>query len=97
MTLSWHKAIVANLALVNDRQADYGSTICSWHNSGENITHIPLARFALPIVWDYTEVNPLSTSGNYLESALEWVTQVALTISSNQLNRPSPSVKAEVC
>ena len=71
---SWREALIANLALVNDRLADYSSAVCSWHNSGEKLGHT-FARFALPIVWDYTEVNPLSnSSGNYL-GALEWVSR----------------------
>ena len=71
---SWREALVANLALVNDRLADYSSSLCSWHNSGEKLGHT-FARFALPMVWDYTEVNPLSdSSGNYL-GALDWVSR----------------------
>ena len=71
---SWREGLVASLMLVNDRLADYSSAICSWHNSGEKLGHT-FARFALPIVWDYTEVNPLSdSSGNYL-GALDWVSR----------------------
>ena len=70
----WREAVIANLALVNDRLADYSSAVCSWHNGREVIGHT-FARFALPIVWDYTEVNPLSdSSGNYL-GALDWVSR----------------------
>ena len=78
----WREALIANLALVNDRLADYSSSICSWHNSGEKLGHT-FARFALPIVWDYTEVNPLSdSSGNYL-GALDWVSRcIAHTLES---------------
>ena len=69
---TWREAIIANLALVTDRLADYSSSVCSWHNGREVIGHT-FARFALPMVWDYTEVNPLSDStGNYL-GALDWV------------------------
>ena len=71
----WREAVIANLALVNDRLADYSSSICSWHNSGEKIRNT-FGRFALPMVWDYAEVNPLSeTSGNY-QGALDWVFKV---------------------
>ena len=71
---SWREALIANLAFVHDRLADYSSAICSWHNSGEKIGHT-FGHFALPIVWDYTEVNPLSdSSGNYL-GALDWVSR----------------------
>ena len=70
----WREAVVASLALVLDRLADYSSAICSWNNGRETIRNT-FARFALPIVWDYTEVNPLSnTSGNFL-GALEWVSR----------------------
>ena len=70
----WREAIITDLALVTDRLADYSSAICSWHNSGEKLGHT-FARFALPIMWDYTEVNPLSdSSGNFL-GAVEWVSR----------------------
>ena len=71
---SWREAVIANLVLVNDRLADYSSSVCSWHNGREILAHT-FSRFALPIVWDYAEVNPLSdSSGNYL-GALEWVSR----------------------
>ena len=70
----WREAVAAYLALANDRMADYSSAVCSWHN-GREIIRDTFARFALPIVWDYAEVNPLSdTSGNFL-GALEWVSR----------------------
>ncbi len=69
---NWREALVANLALVNDRLADYSSAICTWHNGREILAHT-FSRFALPMMWDYAEVNPLSnSSGNYL-GALDWV------------------------
>ena len=70
----WREALVANLSLVNDRLADYSSTVCSWINSLEAVRNT-FARFALPMVWDYAEVNPISnTTGNYL-GALGWVSR----------------------
>ena len=85
----WREAIIANLAVVTDRLADYSSAICSWHNSGEKLGHT-FARFALPIMWDYTEVNPLSnSSGNFL-GALDWVSRfVAHALESAQLAEPT--------
>ena len=70
----WREALVAILVLVNDRLADYSSAICTWHNGGEKLAHT-FSRFALPMMWDYAEVNPLSnTSGNFL-GALDWVSR----------------------
>ena len=70
----WREAIVAHLALVTDRLTDYSSANCSWINGLEALRDT-FARFALPIVWDYAEVNPLSnTAGNFL-GALDWVSR----------------------
>jgi len=63
--------IGAYLAVCIDRLADYSSAVCSWHN-GREIVRNTFGRFALPMVWDFCEVNPLSDStGNFL-GALEW-------------------------
>lgn len=71
---NWSEALMANLGLVLNRLSDYSSTICSWHN-GREVVRNTFARFALPIIWDYTEVNPLSdSSGNFL-GALDWVSR----------------------
>ena len=59
------------LALVVDRCADYWSSLCSWHLTGEKVNHT-FGRQALGMVWDYCEVFPYSgSSGNY-DGALEW-------------------------
>ena len=70
----WRNAIAAYLALVADRLADYSSATCTWINGLEALRDT-FARFALPIVWDYAEANPLSdTAGNY-NGALNWVSR----------------------
>jgi len=70
----WIEALTAYLALSLDRLADYSSTVCSWHNSKEQMRNT-FGRFALPIVWDFTEVEPFSeTSGGYL-GAIEWISR----------------------
>jgi putative DNA methylase len=70
----WVEAVSAYLALSVDRLADYSSAVCSWHNSGEKMRNT-FGRFALPIVWDFTEVNPCSEkSGGYFGS-IEWIAQ----------------------
>src|SRR6266496_347587 len=68
----WIEAISAYLALALDRLADYSSSVCSWHNSKEQMRNT-FGRFALPIVWDFTEVMSNSeTSGGYY-GAVEWI------------------------
>jgi adenine-specific DNA methylase len=68
--------IIAYLAMMLDRLANQGSTVSRWNQGGEKIEGT-FARFALPMLWDFTEVNPLAeTSGGY-PSAFEWVTLAA--------------------
>ena len=70
----WREALVAYLACTLSKLTDYSSAVCSWHNSGEKLRQT-FARFALPMVWDYCEVNTLSdTSGGFTAMA-GWVTR----------------------
>lgn len=59
--------VATYLALAVSRLADYGSTIATWmpdpKNEGVRST---FARQAVPMAWDYAEVNPFSdASGNF--------------------------------
>ena len=59
------------LAIALDRSTDYWSALCSWHLTGEKVNHT-YGRQALPMIWDFTEVNPwCGSSGNYV-AAVEW-------------------------
>ncbi len=77
------EAVRAAIAVVVDRCADYWSTLCSWHLTGEKVNHT-YGRQALPMIWDYCEVFPFSdSSGNY-DGALEWGAMVAETLPSSR-------------
>ena len=69
---AWREALTAYLSCTQSKLADYSSSICSWHNGRETIGHT-YARFALPMVWDYCEVNPLSTTTGGFNGMLDWV------------------------
>ena len=71
----WREALIAHLACVFSKFADYSSALCSWHNSGEKLRNT-FARFALPMVWDYTEVNPLCLTSGSFPAMQEWVARV---------------------
>ena len=71
----WVEAIAAYLAITIDKLADYISLLCTWHVSGEKMSHV-FVRFAFAYNSDYAELNSLSdSSGNYL-GCLEWVVRV---------------------
>lgn len=68
----WREAIVANLALVNDRLADRSSSIAHWDVGYEKVANT-FTGFRLPISWDFAETAVLSdTTGSYA-GQLEWV------------------------
>src|SRR5260370_26978306 len=72
----WVEAISSYLALGIDKLADYIAALCTWHVTGEKMSHV-FVRFALPVNWDFAELNPLSdSSGNYL-ACMDWVSRVA--------------------
>ncbi|MFA4647178.1 DUF1156 domain-containing protein [Pyrococcus kukulkanii] len=55
------KAIVTFLALSVDMVAAFSNTLTRWENTSEAVKHL-FSRNALPMVWDYPEVNPFSNS-----------------------------------
>ena len=68
-------AVVTYLALGVSRTADYCNALCTWHTTGDKVTHL-FTRQAIPMTWDYTETNVLSnSSGNFL-GQLKWVVKV---------------------
>lgn len=65
-------AITTYLGLMVDRLADYNSTICHWHNTRELIGNT-YARQALPMMWDFVEVNPFGGASGNITGALAWI------------------------
>jgi putative DNA methylase len=85
----WVEAVGGLLALGVDKLADYDAGLSTWHLTGEKITHV-FVRFALPMTWDFAELNPLSDStGNY-SACLEWVCRATEHTSAAAAGRPAP-------
>ncbi len=63
---AWAEAVGVYSALAVDKGANYWSSICAWHTGAEKLVST-FGRQAIPMVWDFTEANPLSeSSGNFL-------------------------------
>jgi len=87
----WIEVVGAYLGLMLDRLANQTSLISRWNLGGEKIEGT-FARFALSIMWDFADTNPLAdTSGAYL-SALEWISLVVSHLSAAAEARPRPTV-----
>ncbi|MCL4078100.1 DUF1156 domain-containing protein [Coriobacteriia bacterium Es71-Z0120] len=66
-------AVATYLGFAVDRCADGWSSLTSWRHSVE-ATRGTFARQALPMVWDYAEANPFSSScGNWSGAGVDWV------------------------
>ena len=69
---AYGEAVGVYLSFVVDKLADYHSSVCSWHNSGEKMRNT-FGRQAIPMVWDFAEGNPFSSSSGCFDNMLEWV------------------------
>ena len=87
----WREALVAYLCCVLSKLTDYSSALCSWHNSGEKLRDT-FARFALPMVWDYCEVNTLSDTSGGFAAMMEWVARCLDPAISATAFAPPPTV-----
>jgi putative DNA methylase len=65
-------AIATYLAFAVDKLADYNSSICSWH-SGRDTIRNTFGRQAIPMIWDYAEVNLFSESTGNFTSCFDWI------------------------
>ncbi len=79
---AYAEAVSVYLGLTINRLADRGSAICSW-DSGYTKVRNTFGRQAIPMVWDFAEANPFSTStGNWM-SMCDWVWKVLANLKLN--------------
>ena len=73
---AYAEAVAVYLAFAVDKGANYWSTLCAWHQTRPGIVST-FGRQALPMVWDYAEANPFSTSsGNALVGVRQTVKMI---------------------
>jgi putative DNA methylase len=85
----WVEAVGAYTALMTDRLANQSATLARWNLGGEKIEGV-FARFALPMMWDFAEVNPLSDTSGAFTSALDWISLVAAHVEHAATSSPAP-------
>ncbi len=64
---AYAEAVTVYLAFMVDKLADYNSSNCTWIIKGETMRNV-FARQAIPMTWDFAEVNPLSSSTGSFKS-----------------------------
>jgi putative DNA methylase len=75
------KAVATYLALGVDRVASFCNGLSMWINQRELIADV-FTRQALPMVWDYAEVNPFSGASGSFDSALDYINGVLAHLTS---------------
>lgn len=68
-------ALAVYLGFGVDRASDAWSSIASWTSQRDTIRNT-FARQALPMVWDFAEVNPFSESTGHFGSGINWINKV---------------------
>lgn len=69
------KAAVSCLALGMDMTSAFTNTLARWENTSEAIKQL-YSRQALPMLWDYAEVNPFGGSSGSFETGWEYYFKV---------------------
>ncbi len=70
--LAYAQAIAVYLSFAIDRECDSCSSLASWTPLRDTIRNT-FGRQALPMVWDFAEVNPFSSSTGNINSCIEWI------------------------
>ncbi len=65
---AYAEAISVYLGLALSKLADYGSSICTWNPSNENITHM-FTRQAIPMTWNFAEASPIDKALSFASIA----------------------------
>lgn len=78
-------ALEAILALLVNRLADLNASLCGWQLNTPNSAHV-FVRWALPMVFDFGEINPLAAAGGSPESALRRIKSSIEQLLASQLS-----------
>ena len=70
------EAVAVCLSSAINRQTNQTNSLSRWNIVGEKIEGV-YARQALPMVWDFAEVNPYSESTGNFGGAISWVEEVS--------------------
>lgn len=87
----WVGGVVTSLAAMLDRLANQSSSLSRWNQGGEKIEGT-FARFALPVLWDYAECNPLGETSGGFPSACEWISLTAGHLTEAVTGSPAAAV-----
>ena len=78
---AYAEAVGVYLTFANSRNANSCSSFARWQNSGDFVAGI-FSRQAIPMMWDYAEVNAFSKSTQNWMAQVDWVSKSIQTLPS---------------
>jgi len=78
---AYSEAVSVYLGCALSRLATYNNTFCVWNMKGGSVAQI-FARQAIPMSWDYIEINPLEKMSGNWAGGVEWVSDVLERLTS---------------
>jgi putative DNA methylase len=69
---AYAEAIAINLALAVDKTSDYNSSLVMWSPTRDQ-AKTTFARQALPMVWDFAEINPFAHAAGDIEISIQGI------------------------
>jgi putative DNA methylase len=83
---AYAEAVAVYLGFGASRAADAWSSIVTWRNQAE-ASRSTFARQAIPMTWDFAEVNPFSSScGHWLGNSVDWIEKSLCYLPCNASN-----------
>ena len=86
---AYAEAVGVYLTFALSRLADRGSTICTWSAERDSIRNT-FVRQAIPMTWDYAELNPLPSGTGSFPGAVRWIAEsiAGATASTARIDTP---------
>ena len=73
--MSYAKAVAVYLGLGVSKLSDYNAALVQWSKARDQAVHV-FGRQAVPMVWDYAEVNPFAGAAGDLSVSLLGVSRI---------------------
>ena len=92
------EALSGILGILFGRFVCYMSSFCLWEQLAGEVKNL-FARYAFPIVWDFAEANPLSTSDRYYVGGIEFASRAIesfLRACGHAFDKPSVQCKSSL-
>jgi putative DNA methylase len=87
-TEAYADAVATYLGIIVSKMTDRNSTLVNWYVSRES-TSSTFARQALPMMWDFAEVEPLGTNTGSFSNSLLWTAETIEGLRGEKLGKVS--------